>query len=1384
MANCFELVPVDIVGSTSFVQSIAISDNRLFLGSSDGSIKMYDVQNGDRDIDSSSSSTRDVAAFSFVPHAHGHSIRDAVAGRGGHAVTSMRVIEKLQILMCVADSLVSVYDLQSGAHRCTLSESKGATMYSMHIDSGILSVASKRKLSFYRYNHVGGSGGGSGGNGFVSSSSALSSSDRSLPMFTHIGDTALSETPRMLIATSLGACIGLRRCFDMIEYASLNVTRILDCDREAKCVGTELPPTANRCAALLLGTGVQGRLVALPSSSAQKEKEAQDKDQLSNPSGSALSSSFGAEAGGVFGMSVSIVDVKTKVTIPRSDSSSSSTAGGGVLSAQNLTMRMLDKLEWNAVPICVSSVGPYIVTLLISDRVQTHDSSSLASLQEIPLHPRAPASALHTSLNLSSSVLAAFGGDVQTSDLSSRLLCVNFGREGTKPGTSPPVPPGSSRILSSVDKGRDKEDLPGVYIVALAAHARVPTVGSAAKSGSFASIANIGAALTNPFSARSTPMESSDDANMHVCRMASLHLQATRLASIGSYESAIAIVKEGNRDPRTKAHLSSTNLAAIQREYGWALHNRGDFDGSVNVFLEANVSIMDIISGYPDFVPAGLRAALLADGVDILPTSSASGGSTAKPLAGHILCRAAAAVAVFCLARRKALTTIRARAPSAGSQAGFDWAPVVLDTALIAALLACTSPRRSTVLEIVSNPNNCHVESCSVLLASQGPTYMEALLWLYRSNHEHRRVLAILARSAPFSTSPSSSTSSASTLSSGSAIPWSRTQYLTWVSQYLSFLWTDGDVQVANNSLTMPSKASLLGVASPSSLVLPNVRPLLECDGRLGLSVLCSSNRRMGSGLPSALSLTSAPLPLARQTSGTKTSTAVGASVSSASAGAVGIGIELGQKFEDFFTGKGVTSTDVVTFLQGVKPNSQEESETPCTNVEKLLLFNICSAIPGYNTLNNTRVNKTFIDALALAADSQLKTHSVRLPLISGQALALSYLEWLLLQSAHNLQTDTSNRSISILTGGQGQGQGQLSKGVDKDGSTSGSGSGSDELRRLADLYVSMMLSVLKSLEKELDAEESDELKFSKTHTQNTILQNTDTVTGCVYKIHRAHLQHFLTVTRAYDASKALQLLPSDYLQECALIFGRLGRHRDAIGVYTKRLSAVELALGYCDMVWDKFVESSGVRVSAGFGEDATGDVERDSISLSLSLAQSVGSGSLSGSAVCEVERERDVYLYLLEAVLADPNSSSSSSSSSTSTSTVSSSTTTGPDSSTSSSSSSSAVSPSVALAIKLATTLYDKLDPCHFLALLPGSTPAKLLEQYLSLYVEWATSQRHNLMVVHQLMRVREVAVLAGIVDTQMQVTSMDIGEGRERDRERDRRRDKHRGRRPSHGH
>lgn len=137
----------------------------------------------------------------------------------------------------------------------------------------------------------------------------------------------------------------------------------------------------------------------------------------------------------------------------------------------------------------------------------------------------------------------------------------------------------------------------------------------------------------------------------------------------------------------------------------------------------------------------------------------------------------------------------------------------LLDTMYLFALMNCSPDRKQAVIELLASPNRCQIESCSVLLASHGNAYTEALLWLYRSQHQHSRVLQALSEDK--------------CVAQGA---WSRDQFYNWTADYLRWLWYNEDPSLPRQALSA-------------------LKPLLEYDAELGLSVLvCRPNSKSSFG--------------------------------------------------------------------------------------------------------------------------------------------------------------------------------------------------------------------------------------------------------------------------------------------------------------------------------------------------------------------------------------------------------------------------------------------------------------------------------------------------------------------------------------------------------
>ncbi len=113
------------------------------------------------------------------------------------------------------------------------------------------------------------------------------------------------------------------------------------------------------------------------------------------------------------------------------------------------------------------------------------------------------------------------------------------------------------------------------------------------------------------------------------------------------------------------------------------------------------------------------------------------------------------------------------------------------------------------MIDLVSGPNRCHIESCSVILASHGNAFIEPLLWLYRSRGEHKRVFAALTEER-----------------CGGVGAWSREQFYNWTADYLRWLWYQPDPAL-------------------TALVLQNLRPVLEFDAEVTSCCLLEDSHRV-----------------------------------------------------------------------------------------------------------------------------------------------------------------------------------------------------------------------------------------------------------------------------------------------------------------------------------------------------------------------------------------------------------------------------------------------------------------------------------------------------------------------------------------------------------
>lgn len=61
---------------------------------------------------------------------------------------------------------------------------------------------------------------------------------------------------------------------------------------------------------------------------------------------------------------------------------------------------------------------------------------------------------------------------------------------------------------------------------------------------------------------------------------------------------------------------------------------------------------------------------------------------------------------------------------------------------------------------------------------------------------------------------------------------------------------------------------------------------------------------------------------------------------------------------------------------------------------------------------------------------------------------------------------------------------------------------------------------------------------------------------------------------------------------------------------------------------------------------------------------------------------------------------------------------------------------------MNIAEKYYDRINPLDFLQVLPDSVPMSALSKYLQVVLEYSNSNKRNLQVIHQLLRIREVNI------------------------------------------
>jgi len=232
------------------------------------------------------------------------------------------------------------------------------------------------------------------------------------------------------------------------------------------------------------------------------------------------------------------------------------------------------------------------------------------------------------------------------------------------------------------------------------------------------------------------------------------------------------------------------------------------------------------------------------------------------------------------------------------------------------------------------------------------------------------------------------------------------------------------------------------------------------------------------------------------------------------------------------FGGKGVTVQEVLNFLESVSPKSSSGSPLALSRAMYASLMSKQRAINASNSANasgNVPRNDSFRgdDPMSLSSSSA-GISNLKIPLVNGKALGVTYLEWLVNSGAAPASMHNEYAQL-------------LMEGVPTDIIVDHSSSDFD-----------------------IKEGDSDELTL--------------------YKIYRLKLQHFLETSTEYHPDRLLRYLSSQFSHEYALILSKLGKHEDVLRIYINQLSDLSLAEAYCERIHRRMSEekhSSSKRTNA-----------------------------------------------------------------------------------------------------------------------------------------------------------------------------------------------------------
>ena len=242
--------PLDVKPVAGFhgtkVESIAVAANgtRLFAGSSDGSLVIYDCRRDTPDaVRSGSVELKQITqlAAGSADGSRRPSITGALGGSSkSTAVSGLTVVDAWRMLLGLVDGQLVAYDVNTCRKIAELPETKGALLLSVHPTSQRVVVVTKKK-QLLTYAYQGGPTGVGIGGGYApplarvpndAPDAEFSCVLPDVPLCVCLcGSSASQGTVNSVLHLSLMVVLGYKKHYELKDLASGQTTRLLDTDR-------------------------------------------------------------------------------------------------------------------------------------------------------------------------------------------------------------------------------------------------------------------------------------------------------------------------------------------------------------------------------------------------------------------------------------------------------------------------------------------------------------------------------------------------------------------------------------------------------------------------------------------------------------------------------------------------------------------------------------------------------------------------------------------------------------------------------------------------------------------------------------------------------------------------------------------------------------------------------------------------------------------------------------------------------------------------------------------------------------------------------------------------------------------------------------------------